>query len=195
MKYQKYNILTKIFFCLILLFFGLMSASVTHAETYTFITKWGSQGTGDGQFDYPRGIAVDSSGNVYVADTGNYRIQKFDSSGNFITKWVSDGDEQFSYPIDVDVDSSDNVYILGFGNGDIQKFDSNGTFLTEWGSQGSDDGQLISPQSIAVDFSGNVYVGDGSDHIHKFDSNGNFITKWVRKAAMTDNFMVHLGLM
>ncbi|HOL09915.1 MAG TPA: SBBP repeat-containing protein, partial [Bacillota bacterium] len=42
-----------------------------------FLTKWGSFGTGDGQFDFPYGVAVDSSGNVYVADTGNHRIQKF----------------------------------------------------------------------------------------------------------------------
>jgi tripartite motif-containing protein 71 len=43
----------------------------------SFITKWGSQGEGDGQFDRPSGVAVDSSGNVYVADARNHRIQKF----------------------------------------------------------------------------------------------------------------------
>jgi tripartite motif-containing protein 71 len=42
-----------------------------------FITKWGSKGTADGQFEYPSGVAVDSSENVYVADTGNHRIQVF----------------------------------------------------------------------------------------------------------------------
>jgi DNA-binding beta-propeller fold protein YncE len=42
-----------------------------------FITKWGSEGDGEGQFDIPEGIAIDSSGNVYVADTHNSRIQKF----------------------------------------------------------------------------------------------------------------------
>ena len=54
-----------------------------------FITKWGSEGSGNGQFNYPEGIAIDSSGNVYVAD-GN-RIQKFTSNGTFITKWGSIG--------------------------------------------------------------------------------------------------------
>ena len=46
----------------------------------TFLTKWGSFGSGDGQFNEPDGVAIDASGNVYVADTGNNRIQKFDSS-------------------------------------------------------------------------------------------------------------------
>ena len=52
------------------------------------------------------GIAVDSSGNVYVADSDNNRIQKFDSNGNFITKWGSNGsgDGQFNGPIGIAVD-------------------------------------------------------------------------------------------
>ena len=61
----------------------------------------------------PTGVAVDSSGNVYVADNGNNRIQKFNSNGKFITKWGSYGtaDGQFSSPIGVAVDSSGNVYV------------------------------------------------------------------------------------
>ena len=49
----------------------------------TTINQWGSEGGGDGQFYDSQGIAIDSSGNVYVADSGNNRIQKFDSNGDF----------------------------------------------------------------------------------------------------------------
>src|SRR5262245_30897493 len=69
----------------------------------TFLTKWGSPGSGDGQFSKPAGIAVDGSGNVYVADTGNNRIQKFTNTGTFLTKWGSfgSGDGQFWDPAGV----------------------------------------------------------------------------------------------
>ena len=77
------------------------------------LQKWGSYGSENGQFNNPTGITVDSSGNFYIADQYNNRIQKFDSSGNFITKWGSLGSEdgQFNYPSCVAVDSSGNFYI------------------------------------------------------------------------------------
>ncbi len=77
---------------------------------YTYITQWGSEGR---QFWIPHGVAVDSSGYVFVADTHNNRIQKFDSDGNFITKWgsVGTGDGEFYLPWCIAVDSSGYVYV------------------------------------------------------------------------------------
>src|SRR5262245_9461033 len=70
----------------------------TAGASVTFVLQWGSQGTGDGQFNFPAGVAVNSAGQVYVADFGNHRIQKFDANGNFITQWGSQGtgDGQFN---------------------------------------------------------------------------------------------------
>jgi len=92
--------------------------------TYEFVTKWGSQGSGDGQFNWPEGVAVDSSGYVYVADEWNNRIQKFTSSGGFVTKWgnYGSGDGQFYKPRGVAVDSSGYVYVADTENHRIQKF-------------------------------------------------------------------------
>ena len=56
-----------------------------------FLTKWGTEGTGDGQFCGPKGVAVAPDGSVYVSDNDNHRIQKFTSAGVFLTKWGTEG--------------------------------------------------------------------------------------------------------
>jgi tripartite motif-containing protein 71 len=78
------------------------------SNSYQFVRKWASDGSGVGQFSSPYGVAIDSSsGNVYVAETYNHRIQKFDSNGNFITKGGSQGagDGEFDSPSGIAVDS------------------------------------------------------------------------------------------
>ena len=90
-------------------------------------------------FNDPRGIAIDSSGYVYVADKDNHRIQKFTSNGQFVTKWGSNGsgDGQFNEPIDIAIDRGGYFYVLERGNNRIQKFTSDGQFVTKWGGWGS----------------------------------------------------------
>jgi DNA-binding beta-propeller fold protein YncE len=157
------------------------SGIFTFNHGYEYVSQWGIYGIGDGQFDYPVGIALDSSGYVYVSDQYNARIQKFTSAGTFVTKWGSNGsgDGQFSYPTGIAVDSSNNVYVADSSNDRIQKFTSGGTFVTKWGSYGSGDGELDFPYGVAVDSSNNVYVADYSNHrIQKFTSGGTFVTKW-----------------
>ncbi len=144
------------------------------SSTGTFITEWGSRGSGDGQFTTPSGIAVDSKGYVYVSDSAEFsgdRIQKFSSTGTFVTKWGSSGtgDGQFSSPRGITIDSAGDVLVADWGNNRIQKFSSTGTFITEWGSEGSGDGQFANPSGITADSSGNIYVADsGNNRIQKF---------------------------
>jgi len=73
---------------------------------------------------YPSDVAADSSGNVYVADTGNHRIQKFDSEGNFLAKWgeQGSGNGMFNDPEGIAVDGSGNVYVTDQSNHRVQKF-------------------------------------------------------------------------
>jgi streptogramin lyase len=169
-----------------------------------YVTSWGGYGTGNGQFIHPKGIAVDSLGNVYVADTGNDRIQEFDSAGNLLTQWTT------LNPTGVAVDSSDVIYVAG--NNNVARFDSSGTPLSSWAVagvvgaavDGSDNiwltvggtikeydnlgatllgtyggGALSSPQSIAVAPGGKVYVADtGNGRIQRFSSAGVAEIEW-----------------
>ena len=139
----------------------------------TFITKWG----GNGAFINPWGIAIDSSGNVYVADQVHQRIAKFTNNGTFIADWSS----QIN-PTDIAIDSSDNVYVTEMFDSRIAKFHSNGTLITKWNT-----GPIC--RGIAVDSSDNIWVtsannGDTNYLVQKFTSQGTLLDQWT--SASTD---------
>ena len=143
-------------------------------------------GTGTAaKFNRPRGVAVDSSGHVYVADRGNYRIRKISPIGvvtTFAGSGVSGNNNgtgtaaKFDGPESVAVDSYGHVYVADRGNHRIRKISPIGVVTTFAGSTSGDtDGtgtaaQFNSPHGVAVDSSGNVdssgyvYVADTSNH-------------------------------
>jgi DNA-binding beta-propeller fold protein YncE len=127
MRIKTVSIVTLVTFALILM--GSVNGNALGStqqdnNRYSLVAIWGSEGTGDGEFDRTHGIAIDSADNVYLSDMGNFRVQKFDSNGNFITKWGSEGtgEGQFNIPEGIDIDSSGNVYVADTHNSRIQKF-------------------------------------------------------------------------
>ena len=134
-----------------------------------FLLKWGTTGSGDGQFQLVRGIEVDGSGNIFVIDENLRRLYKFDSNGNFITTLVQD--LGYTGMRDISLDGSGNIYLIDSGvlGNQVRKFDSSGNFITKWGTKGSGDGEFWSPAGIAIDGSGYVYVSDTDNRrVQKF---------------------------
>jgi len=157
------------------------------------LATWGSLGSGEGQFnfqwkenltldeqdDVAAGVALDSRGNVYVADVGNFRVQKLDSQGHFLMQWktVSPDPNQVSQPFDLAVDSQGNVYTIDLQSF-VTKYDRRGNWVARWGGSGVGDGVFINPGYLALDQNGNVYVTDPvQPAIQKFDSNGEFLAR------------------
>jgi sugar lactone lactonase YvrE len=157
---------------------------VTPGGTVTTLAGLGgSSGSADGtgsaaRFYWPYGVAVDSAGNVYVADTWNYTIRKV-TPGGVVTTLAglagtggsTDGTgsaARFNYPSGVAVDSAGTVYVADRGNHTIRKVTPGGAVTTLAGladSYGSADGtgsaaRFDSPRGVAVDSAGNVYVAD-----------------------------------
>lgn len=155
------------------------------------------RGADMGKFDVPWGVATDHQGNLYVSDTSNARIQKFQSDGVPLVKWGRDGsyDGAFFYPRGIAIDFVGNVYIADEGNHRIQKFDARGSFLTKWGREGSGPGQFKSPWGVACDALGNVYVVDSGNHrIQKFDGNGTFLCAWGNRGITDGQFNFASGI-
>ncbi len=165
---------------IILLATRTMLALAAEPSLY-FLLKWGSDVTADGAFNAPQGVAVDGSGNLYVADTYNNRIQKFDGNGNYIRKWGSygAGNGAFREVWDVAVDGSGYVYVADPNNHLIQKFTGDGVFVSQFGGYGTALGKLSSPYGVAADGSGYIYVAErGNQRIQKFTSTGTPVTAW-----------------
>lgn len=161
-------------------------------ETGAFLLEWGSAGVGNSEFNFSTygessGIIADASNNVYVADTNNNRIQKFDANGAYITQW---GDQStMQYPLGLAIAPNGNIVVADSGNHRFQEFTPDGSFVSAWGAQGTSQGEFKSPSAIAYDSTGARYVMDKNNfRIQKFTAEGVFVTAWGSRGSGASQF-------
>lgn len=131
-------------------------------ETGRLVRKFGSPGTGPGQFNYPTHIFVDRHGRAYVTDSLNSRVQVFDAEGKYAFHIGSPGDASghLGVPKGVGVDSHGHIYIVDSYFSTIQIFNQNGAFLMDLGGPGQGPGRLQVPTGLTVDSHNRIYVCD-----------------------------------
>jgi Uncharacterized conserved protein len=138
----------------------------------------GGHGSGKGQFDSPHGIAVDSAGNILVADTGNGRIQKFSPDGTFVTSIAT------TDPNGIAVDRAGNIYVAEIGSKHrVQKLGPDGRFIAAWAPG------LYGPRKIAIGPDDSIYVVDsGRNRIVKFSPDGEVLASWGSEGSSDGQF-------
>jgi DNA-binding beta-propeller fold protein YncE/4-amino-4-deoxy-L-arabinose transferase-like glycosyltransferase len=133
------------------------SSAVPGPREVSFVSAWGAGGDEEGEFDEPRGVAVSLEGLVYVADTGNGRIQVFDSEGRFLEQW----DSGLGEPFDLAVSRDGRVYVVDPEYDSLFVFSPEGDLLDRWGERWG----LFDPRGVAVDWDGDVYVANTGDNV------------------------------
>jgi sugar lactone lactonase YvrE len=148
----------------------------------------GGQGTGNGEFNSPHGIAADSSGNVFISDTSNGRVEKFSSTGAFVATFGTKGAgySQFGDPNGIAVDRAGDIYVADASNHRIQKLTPDGSFISEW--KGPDPG-FYGPRKIAVSLDQSFYIVDqGRTRIVRFDKDFKPLASWGEKGSGDGQF-------
>jgi len=144
----------------------------------------------EGVLRFPEAVALDGTGDVYVADQLSYVVQKFSAAGAFETQWGSygGGHGQFGPIGGLATDAAGNVYVVDSSHNRIEKFTSEGTFIVSWGRAGSALGDFnfgssqnyTAPPGGGIAVAGNyVYVADsGNDRIERFNLEGGEAMAW-----------------
>lgn len=155
-------------FLILFFFFGLiiLQKDLSHADPI-FTSVFGGPGAGNGQFTNPSYLAIDASGNLYVTDGGNSRVQKFTTLGTYLSQFGTPGagDGQFDTPVGIAISSTGDIYV-GDGNYNatsnsrIQIFNPNGTFKSKFGSEGAQPGEFNDIEGITLDSTGRLCTAD-----------------------------------
>ncbi len=140
----------------------------------------GSLGTESGKFKAPAALAFDSKGNMWVADAGNSRVEKFDKEAKYASEFGALGSEpgKLAEPKGIAVDSGEHIRVADTGNNRIQEFSTTGSLLKRFGTAGAGEGQLNTPSDLKIDSSGDIWTVDSlNSRAVSFTPSGAFVTQ------------------
>ncbi len=169
-------------------------ASVTITPV-KYSASFGSFGSGSGQLLEPSDLATDGSGNIWVADTENARLEEWNAKNEFVRTVGSYGPEngKFEGLYGVAVDSAGHIWTSECGNDRIDEFSSEGVFIKNFGSKGSANEQFNCPEGLAIAPSGNIYVADRGNHrVQELNSEGKWIKNYSQSVEHEGPFDVKL---
>ncbi len=141
---------------------------------------FGSLGSGNGQLHHPTGIAVDSNGNVWVADTENNRVEEFSPGGEYLSQFGSEGtgDGQFRGPAGIAIAPNDDLWVTDSENDRVEEFSPEGKYITQFGSSGGGNGQFSGPSGVALAPNGDIWIADSRKYrVQEFSPKGEYITE------------------
>jgi len=121
----------------------------------SYVTHWGTPGTGTGQFNTPHGIAVDAEDIVYVSDRGNRRIQVFDANGRHMDTWPN-----IRFPLSILMSPDQHLWVNDGLAQKFLKFDRDGQLQYSWGTFGGEPGQMWGVHQFSIDEEGNLYTAE-----------------------------------
>ena len=174
--------------------------------TYTYASVFGSWGHESGELSGERGIAIDSSGNLWVADTNNNRVEKFSPEGKALLMLGKEGTGagEFKEPRAIAIDSKGDIWVSDFSNHRVQEFSSSGVFIRMfgWGVKdgkaeeevctsschigiaGGGKGQFWDPYGLAFDSKGDAWVADtGGNRVEELSSEGKYMAEFGSKGS------------
>ena len=176
--------------------FDVKEGGESKYEICTSGCKAGLAGSGNGQFSGPRGIAISPSGNIYVVDQGNNRVEEFNSSFAFVGAFGKKGTElgEFQSPVSVAISPNQAVWVGDYGNNRVDEFTEAGAFIGSFGTVGEGAGQFKGPYGIAFS-EGNAYVVDqGNNRVEEFSLSGQYIRAFGSKGSGAGQFETPYGI-
>jgi RHS repeat-associated protein len=177
-------------------------------QTCTTSCKTGIAGAAAGQFSEPQGIAIDSSGNLWITDYANNRVDEYTEKGEFIAALgfgVSSGESklqictttckaglvgsspgEFWGPNFIAI-SGGYVYVTDYANDRVEKFNTSKEYVTEFGSKGHGNAEFVTPSGITAGPGGNLYVADyGNNRVQELTPSGGYVAQFGTEGAGED---------